>query len=385
MDKAQDVIAMNSGDGVAPSRLKSLLILAWLGWLLGLGCSFAILALEDKAGPPPMTAAETPAHPEAVPSLRGPQAWLTPPDVNTLIPSLNQRGQVVVSEASNADPLAAFRPPPDLKAGSGEVSLMPNPEELHKRIAVRQEEMIAAEAFQTALKKYEAALANRKARHRPEEVPEAGWGPLINKYARLHGVEARLVWAVMRHESGFNPNAVSPKGAMGLMQLIPSTAALLGVTDPFNPEENISGGVRYLKFCLDKFNHNVVWALAAYNAGPDNVSKYQGCPPFAETRSYVLRVMRDYTGSWIDLPLPPQGAATARRPGSEPGVQAPTVAASPSGLDWKIPPAAFKVAKPTWKIPLATTILAHRIPLEVRQHPEVGRLLAKHGNRKPTP
>ena len=96
---------------------------------------------------------------------------------------------------------------------------------------------------------------------------------------------------------------------MGLMQLIPSTAALMGVSDPFDAEQNISGGVKYLKLCLAKFNNNVIWALAAYNAGPDNVSKYQGCPPFAETRNYVLKVMRDYTGKVIDIPLPALAAA----------------------------------------------------------------------------
>jgi len=118
----------------------------------------------------------------------------------------------------------------------------------------------------------------------------------VQKYAQQHAVEEKLVWAVMRKESGYNPGAVSPKGAMGLMQLMPGTAAMLGVAEPFDPEQNIAGGVKYLKLCLNQFGQDVGLALAAYNAGPGNVVKYQGCPPFAETRAYVDSVMSLYSG-----------------------------------------------------------------------------------------
>ena len=91
---------------------------------------------------------------------------------------------------------------------------------------------------------------------------------LIEKYARKHGVDPKLVQAMIRQESGFNPMAVSPKGAMGLMQLMPETAAALGVEDPFDLEQNIKGGVHFLKICLNKFDQNLPLALAAYNAGP---------------------------------------------------------------------------------------------------------------------
>jgi hypothetical protein len=120
--------------------------------------------------------------------------------------------------------------------------------------------------------------------------------PAVKKYADQHGVDEDLVWAVMCHESGFNPRAVSPKGAMGLMQLMPGTASLMGVDDPFDVEQNIAGGIKYLELCLNRFNQDIALALAAYNAGPQNVDRYQGCPPFPETRQYVAAVLQTYSG-----------------------------------------------------------------------------------------
>jgi soluble lytic murein transglycosylase-like protein len=120
---------------------------------------------------------------------------------------------------------------------------------------------------------------------------------LIGKYARIYGVDPFLVRAVMRHESGFNSTAVSPKGAQGLMQLMPGTAALMGVSNPFDPDQNIAGGVGYLRFCLDRFQHNVPLALAAYNAGPESVAKYGTIPPYQETRTFVGNVMGSYAGA----------------------------------------------------------------------------------------
>jgi hypothetical protein len=136
---------------------------------------------------------------------------------------------------------------------------------------------------------------------------------MIEKSAQEHGIDPGLVRLVIQKESGYNPQAVSPKGAMGLMQLMPGTASLLGVQDPFNPAQNIDGGVRYLKQCMDRFNNNVCLALAAYNAGPGNVEKYQGVPPFAETRNYVANIMQEYTGQPVDLPGPPS-VMPARHP-----------------------------------------------------------------------
>ena len=112
----------------------------------------------------------------------------------------------------------------------------------------------------------------------------------IKAAAQKYGLEPELLKAVARAESGLNPNAVSAAGAQGLMQLMPSTAAALGVSDPFDPEQSIEGGARYLRQQLDRFG-DISLALAAYNAGPGAVLKYGGMPPFRETRDYVRRVL----------------------------------------------------------------------------------------------
>ena len=115
--------------------------------------------------------------------------------------------------------------------------------------------------------------------------------PIINACALEYGVDKSLVKAVIHAESGYNPNAVSSKGASGLMQLMPKTAQGLKVANAFDPGDNIRGGVRYLKFLLDTFKGDVSLALAAYNAGLSNVAKYRGVPPFKETQNYVAKVL----------------------------------------------------------------------------------------------
>jgi hypothetical protein len=125
---------------------------------------------------------------------------------------------------------------------------------------------------------------------------------------------------------------------------MPDTAVLMGVTDPFDVEQNIAGGVRFLSNCLKKFDANIVLALAAYNAGPENVVKYKGCPPFPETEDYVAKVIKGYNGKiwvkgldkqvWVEIE-----EGEAGKPGDD-------------GLDWKIDRARFLISSPQWKIPL---------------------------------
>ncbi len=113
---------------------------------------------------------------------------------------------------------------------------------------------------------------------------------LIEKYANKNGLDKQLVNAVVKAESNYDNKAISSVGAQGLMQLMPSTARGLGVSDPFDPEQNIAGGTKYLKSMIDKYN-SIELGLAAYNAGPTNVNKYGGVPPFNETQNYVRKVM----------------------------------------------------------------------------------------------
>ena len=119
----------------------------------------------------------------------------------------------------------------------------------------------------------------------------------IRGAAERYGVPERLVSAVIRVESAFNPSAVSRKGARGLMQLMPDTASQLGVRNTFDPQQNIDGGVRYLRGLIERFPNNLPLALAAYNAGERAVVAYQGIPPYAETRDYVTRVLYFFNGS----------------------------------------------------------------------------------------
>jgi soluble lytic murein transglycosylase-like protein len=123
-----------------------------------------------------------------------------------------------------------------------------------------------------------------------------------------HEIDPDFINSVIRAESGFNTRAVSPKGAQGLMQLMPGTASNLGVSNAFDPKANVDGGTRYLRWLLEKYNYDVPKALAAYNAGPHRVEQYHGVPPYLETRAYVARIIRDFNRK----KLAEQKAAAAR-------------------------------------------------------------------------
>jgi soluble lytic murein transglycosylase-like protein len=121
------------------------------------------------------------------------------------------------------------------------------------------------------------------------------YGPAIKEASQKFGVESSLIKAVIRAESAFDHRATSSKGAQGLMQLMPYTADYLDVDDPYDPEDNIFGGTKYLSMLLERFKNNTQLALAAYNAGPENVDAYNGVPPFQETKAFVKKVMTFYS------------------------------------------------------------------------------------------
>lgn len=159
--------------------------------------------------------------------------------------------------------------------------------------------------------------AIRDARQAARKTPAVEPGEireLIDRTARKHGVDPKLVHSVVRAESNYEQKAISPKGALGLMQLIPATAKRYGVDNPFDASQNIDGGVRYLKFLTERFQGNLQLALAAYNAGEGAVDRHGGIPPYRETRAYVTKVTRGLNadkaeGESVALLAAPSGPA----------------------------------------------------------------------------
>ncbi len=139
------------------------------------------------------------------------------------------------------------------------------------------------------------ALSASPARSRSTNVP----GPyldMINSACNRHGIDPSLVHAIVKVESDFNPYALSQKGAMGLMQLMPQTAVDMNIKNSFNPAENIDGGVKYLRYLIDRYEGNLSLALAAYNSGETAVKRWGTIPPFKETQDYVKRILKIYNG-----------------------------------------------------------------------------------------
>lgn len=147
--------------------------------------------------------------------------------------------------------------------------------------------------------------------------------PLIEHHAVSRGLDPRLVRAVVQVESGYNPAAVSNKGAMGLMQLMPATARDVDVTSPFEPEENLRGGTEYLSGLFERFGGDATLALAAYNAGPGAVTRYGGVPPYPETVAYVRNVLALWHGETAPAVEPAARSAYRRAFGPAPGTPLP--------------------------------------------------------------
>lgn len=125
-------------------------------------------------------------------------------------------------------------------------------------------------------------------------APRLDLDEVVHSASGRYRLDPDLVNSVIKAESGFNVRAVSPKGARGLMQLMPETASQLGVPNAFDPQANVEGGTRYLRELLERYDFDLVKALAAYNAGPHRVERYRGVPPYYETRAYVARIVRDF-------------------------------------------------------------------------------------------
>lgn len=150
-------------------------------------------------------------------------------------------------------------------------------------------ETLAPEVMPSSAKAKSTPRANSPTVNRPLDLDD-----LVSAASEIYKLDPDLVNSVIRAESGFNVRAVSPKGAQGLMQLMPQTASDLGVQNAFDARANVEGGTRYLRELLERYDFDLVKALAAYNAGPERVERYGGVPPYYETRAYVARIVRDF-------------------------------------------------------------------------------------------
>jgi hypothetical protein len=158
--------------------------------------------------------------------------------------------------------------------------------------------------------------------------PKISLNEMVNLASAQYSLDPDLVSSVIHAESGFNAHAVSPKGARGLMQLMPQTASKLGVNDSFDPQDNVAGGSRYLRELLERYNFDLVKALAAYNAGPQRVEQYRGVPPFRETRAYVARIVHEYNTKKIAEEKEEKKQLAAAKAARKASKQTPTLVAA---------------------------------------------------------
>jgi hypothetical protein len=155
-------------------------------------------------------------------------------------------------------------------------------------------EAIQSESAKSESAKNDTAVQARLGSSGKNPLPPLDLNEVVRTASGTYSLDPDLVNSVIRAESGFNVRAVSPKGARGLMQLMPQTASQLGVQNAFDAEANVNGGTRYLRELLERYNFDLIKALAAYNAGPQRVEQYGGVPPYYETKAYVARIVRDF-------------------------------------------------------------------------------------------
>jgi len=188
-----------------------------------------------------------------------------------------------------------------------------------------------------ALAASEAASAKLQAPSNDIKQP-ADLNELVTAASGMYKLDPDLVNSVIRAESGFNVHAVSPKGARGLMQLMPQTASQLGVQNAFDPQANVQAGSRYLRELLERYDFDLIKALAAYNAGPQRVEQYGGVPPYYETKAYVARIVRDFNRKKLaqkSSPAAVAGGASVKKANSPASASKPSastvqIAAKPS-------------------------------------------------------
>ena len=224
----------------------------------------------------------------AVGGQRSEPAMASPPPAAASTPVAATMSAVAIVAPQTGGTVTASAPADEARTAAGNLSPVP--------AAVRRSEPVSAQPKPaSADASFTAARAQKRSVHRRDAAPAdlvAPYSSIIDTAAEEHGIDANLLKAVIATESAGRPNAVSSKNAKGLMQIIDSTAADLGITDVWDPEQNIRGGAKYLRQLLDRFDGDARLAVASYNAGPGTVERHNGVPPIRETRDYVQRVMR---------------------------------------------------------------------------------------------